>query len=106
MREPGPGDGAGARLAEGLGRRGTRANVIAHATGALVTFFAVGFLAPLSVSNHDLYAGTLRNAIAVPLYVAVVLVVFVRVGNRRARPILSWLRSEQPAGDEQRALVL
>jgi hypothetical protein len=100
------GGGSGAQLAEHLRRRLTRAAVIANGIGALVTFFAVGFLAPLTISEDETASVTLRNAIAASSYVAVAMVAFIKVGDRRAEPIREWLRSERPAGDAERERVL
>jgi adenylate cyclase len=100
------GGGSGAQLAEHLRRRLTRAAVIANGIGALVTFFAVGFLAPLTISEDETASVTLRNAIAASSYVAVAMVAFIKVGDRRAEPIREWLRSEAPAGDAERERVL
>ena len=99
-------DSSGARLADQIRQRVTRANVIAHAMGALVTFFAVGFLAPLSIANEETFSIALRNAVAVSIYVAVVLAVLVRVGTRRAQPIERFLRSGRPPNDTDRQVLL
>jgi adenylate cyclase len=98
--------GSGARLADELQRRLTRATVLANATGALVTFFAVGFLGPIATPDALSLGVSLRNFVAGALYVGLALVIGIRVGNRRARHIREWLRSGRPPGDAEREMVL
>src|SRR5262245_22127679 len=91
--------GSGARLADALQRRLTRATVLANATGALVTFFAVGFLGPIATPDALSLGVSIRNFVAAVIYVGVALVIGIRVGNQRAWKIREWLRSGRPPGD-------
>ena len=97
---------SGARLEREIQRRLIRATIVANAVGALVTFFAVGFLAPIATPHTLSWGLTFLNFVGAALYAAMALTLGIRVGNRRALHIRKWLRSGRTPNEHDREMVL
>ena len=89
-----------------VGRRLVACGVLANLTGALVVFvFSSNLLAgPIEPEGGDRLQRV--NTLAFVAYLSLMLVVGRAVGNRQTHRLWEWLRREQPADAEVRALVL
>jgi adenylate cyclase len=74
--------------------------------GALVVFFAIGFLVPLFGSLHQLARLAIINGPLVFVYLAVSGVIVTRHFGRHVSDSLAWLREDRPPDEREHARTL
>ena len=98
---------SGAELAERIDRRLAVAGLLSNGVGGLIVFLFLLLIVPNTI-DPDVYDPLLvRNGIAFVVYMTIALPMGMWLVEKRPfMPIAEWLRTEQPAGDEDRQRVL